>query len=60
MTTTCSGFRALRGAALDGGELEVGVRLGQRHLHAAHLRGSDLHDAQVGSRYISGVLYRSM
>ena len=46
-SSTLSGFRALRGPGLDGGELEVGLRLGQRHLHAPHIRGTDLHGKQV-------------
>ena len=46
-SSTSSGFRALRGPGLDGGELEVGLRLGQRHLHAPHIRGTNLHGKQV-------------
>ena len=41
------GFRALGGPGLDGGELEVCLRLGQRDLHAPHIRWSDLHGQQV-------------
>ena len=46
--STLSGFRALRRPGLDGGELEVRLCLGQRDIHAPHLRGPNLHGQQVG------------
>ena len=48
LLTCFSGLRALRGQGLDGGELEVCLRLGQRDIHAPHLRGPNLHGQQVG------------
>ncbi len=45
---SASGFRAHRGEVLDGGELASSVRLGQRPLHAPHLRGPGLHGQQAG------------
>ena len=45
-----SGFRPGTGSDMDGGKLAVCVRLGQRHLHAPHIRGPDLHGQQVTPR----------
>ena len=44
------GFRTLCGPDMDGGELAVCVCMGQRYLHAPHIRRPDLHGAQVTRR----------
>ena len=53
LLTCFSGLRALRGQGLDGGELEVRLCLGQRDIHAPHLRGPNLHGQQVGLGWLT-------